>query len=142
MSLNVELLSQSFARIKPSTTEFASSFYANLFADYPQVQPLFVNTNMAEQEKKLLSAIELVIENLRQPDVLTNPLRGLGAGHVKYGVLPEHYPMVGETLLKTFSSYLKADWTLEVEQAWTSAYTAIASLMLEGAEYPQEILNL
>ncbi len=142
MSLNVAVLSQSFECIKPEAREFAACFYTNLFADYPQVQPLFVNTNMAEQEKKLWTAIVLVIENLRQPDLLTNPLRGLGAGHVKYGVLPEHYPIVGKTLLKTFSSYLKADWTLEVEQAWTDAYGAIASLMLEGAEYPQSILKL
>jgi hemoglobin-like flavoprotein len=142
MSLNATVLSQSFECIKPDAIEFAACFYTNLFVDYPQLQPLFANTNMTEQEKKLLSAIVLVIENLRQPDLLTNPLRGLGARHVKYGVLPEHYPMVGKTLLKTFSSYLKADWTLEVEQAWTDAYAAIASLMLEGAEYPQEILNL
>ena len=142
MSLNVPVLSQSFECVKPNAIEFSACFYTNLFADYPQLQSLFVNTNMAEQEQKLFSAIVLVIENLRQPDLLTNPLRGLGAQHVKYGVLVEHYPMVGKTLLKTFSSYLKADWTLEVEQAWTDAYGAIASLMLEGAEYPQEILNL
>ncbi len=142
MSLNVTVLSQSFDRIKPNAIEFAARFYTNLFADYPQLQPLFVNTNRAEQEKKLWSAIVLVIENLRQPDVLTNALRGLGAGHVKYGVLPEHYPMIGEVLLKTFSFYLEAGWTLEVEQAWTNAYGAIASLMLEGAEAPKEILNL
>lgn len=142
MSLNVPVLSQSFEYIKPDGIEFAACFYINLFADYPQLQSLFANTSMAEQQKKLLSAIVLVIENLRQPDLLTNPLRGLGAQHLKYGVLPEHYPMVGKTLLKTFSSYLKVDWTLEVEQAWIDAYAAIASLMLEGAEYSQEILNL
>ena len=75
-----------------------------------------------------------MIENLRQQDLLTNPLRGLGAQHVKYDVLPEHYPMVGKTLLKTFSYYLKADWTLEVEQAWTNIpYLAIA-LLYYGVE--------
>ena len=74
MSLNVPVLSQSFECIKPDGIEFAACFYTNLFADYPQLKSLFANTNMPEQENKLLSAIVLVIENLRQPDLLTNPL--------------------------------------------------------------------
>jgi nitric oxide dioxygenase len=61
---------------------------------------------------------------------------------VKYGTLPEHYPMVGRTLLKTFESFLKKDWTPEVKQAWVDAYEAITSLMLEGASYSEEILRL
>lgn len=142
MSLNVEVLERSFAHIKPQAAEFASSFYSNLLTDYPQVQPLFGNTDMAGQQKKLLSALVLVIENLRKPDVLTNVLQGLGGRHVQYGALPEHYPMVGRALLKTFESYLETDWTPEVKQAWTDAYGAITKLMLEGAEYPEEILQL
>ncbi|MGL5794458.1 MAG: globin domain-containing protein, partial [Waterburya sp.] len=49
-----------------------------------------------------------------------------------YGVLPEHYPMVGNSLLKSLESFLGENWTEEVKQAWTEAYTAIAQLMLEG----------
>jgi hemoglobin-like flavoprotein len=133
MSLNVEVLEHSFAQLKPDTTEFAASFYSNLFNDYPQAQPLFANTNMAEQQH-LVSALVLVIENLRKPDVLTNALKKLGANHVNYGTIREHYPMVGASLLKTLESYMGVNWTPELKQAWTDAYQAIASIMLEGAE--------
>jgi len=134
MSLNVEVLEHSFAQLKPDATEFAASFYNNLFNDYPQVQPLFANTNMAEQRQHLVSALVLVIENLRKPDVLTNALKKLGANHVNYGTIREHYPMVGASLLKTLESYMGVNWTPEVKQAWTDAYQAITSIMLEGAE--------
>ena len=133
MALNVTVLEHSFERVKPCATEFASSFYSNLFADYPQAQPLFANTNMTEQQQHLVSALVLVIDNLREPDVLTDTLKKLGARHLSYGTIQEHYPMVGGSLLKTFESYLGEDWTLEVKQAWTDAYEAIASIMLEGA---------
>jgi hemoglobin-like flavoprotein len=135
MSLNVEVLERSFAQIKPRSTEFAASFYNNLFIDYPQAQPLFANTNMAEQQQHLMSSLVLVIDSLRKPEVLTDALKKLGARHVNYGTIGEHYPIVGATLLKTFESYLGADWTPEVKQAWTDAYEAIASIMLEGAKH-------
>ncbi|NEP11107.1 MAG: flavohemoprotein [Symploca sp. SIO2C1] len=140
MSLKVELLEQSFEQVKPQADEFISSFYDNLFADYPEAQPLFANTHMTKQKKMLLSALVMVVENLREPDVLSESLKGLGARHIKYGTLPEHYPLVGNSLIKTFGQYLEANWTEEIQQAWVEAYGAITTLMLEGAEYtPEEV---
>ncbi len=134
MSLNVEALEQSFAQIKPHATEFAASFYSTLFTDYPQVQPLFTHTDMNEQRKHLISALVLVIDNLREPDVLNDALKSLGAKHVNYGTIQEHYPMVGAALLKTFKSYLGDDWTPELKQAWMDAYQVISDIMLKGAQ--------
>lgn len=142
MSLKVEVLERSFEKVRPKADDFASSFYETLFADYPQAKPLFANTNMAEQKKKLLSALVLVIENLRNPKVLADSLKGLGARHVKYGTLPEHYPLVGNALLKTFEQYLGSDWTPEVKRAWVNAYGAITELMLEGADYSAKDVKL
>ncbi|HBL10747.1 MAG TPA: globin, partial [Cyanobacteria bacterium UBA11162] len=85
MSLNVELLEQSFNKIKPHANEFVVSFYENLFAAYPEVKPLFVETDMTNQYKKLLSSLVLVVENLRQPEKLGAVLNALGARHVSYG---------------------------------------------------------
>ena len=142
MSLQVELLEASFEKVKPQADEFVSSFYDNLFTMYPDAKPLFTHSNMAEQKKKLLASLVLVVENLRNPDALGGSLRGLGARHVKYGALPEHYPLVGNSLLTTFEQYLKEDWTAEVKQAWVDAYGAITEIMLDGADYTQEEVAL
>lgn len=142
MSLEVQLLEESFEQIKPKADDFVNSFYDNLFGDYPAAQPLFSHTDMSAQKKKLLDSLVLVIQNLRKPDVLSAALKGLGARHVKYGALPEHYPLVGNSLLKTFGQYLGDDWTPEVKQAWVDAYGAITELMLEGADYTAEQVNL
>ena len=142
MSLQVELLEQSFDEIKPHANEFVGSFYENLFTANPEAQPLFDTTDMEAQKKKLLSSLVLVVENLRKPDVLDGALRGLGARHVKYGALPEHYPLVGSALLTTFEQYLKEDWTPQVKQAWIDAYVAISDIMLDGAEYSEAEIAL
>src|SRR5919202_6177921 len=128
MSLNVELLEQSFAQIKPRAEEFVASFYENLFAAHPEAKPLFAKTNMVEQRKHLLAALILVVQNLRKPEVLGEALKTLGAKHITYGTAPEHYPLVGEAFLTTLEQYLQQDWTLGVKQAWTDAFGAITAL--------------
>ena len=92
---------------------------------------------MASQKKMLLNSLVMVVENLHHPDVLDKALRGLGARHVKYGALPEHYPLVGGALLTTFEQYLQEKWTPDVKQAWVGAYGAISEIMLDGADYSQ-----
>lgn len=134
MSLQVEILEQSFEKVAPKANDFVASFYDNLFTDYPAAKPLFGKTDMAGQKMKLLDSLVFVVKNLRQPEALTDALKGLGARHVKYGALPEHYPLVGNSLLKTFEQYLGKDWTPETKQAWVDAYGVITKLMLEGAD--------
>lgn len=142
MSLNVELLEQSFELVKPRADEFVISFYSNLFTDYPASKPLFEHSDMAGQQQMLKGALVMVIENLRKPEVLSKSLKGLGARHVKYGALPEHYPLVGNSLLKTLGQYAGDAWTPDLKEAWTDAYGAISTLMLEGADYTQEEIAL
>ncbi|MGB3493466.1 MAG: globin family protein [Elainellaceae cyanobacterium] len=140
--LQIELLEESFEKIKPHASEFVPSFYENLFTDYPAAKPLFAHTNMNEQGNKLLASLVFVIDNLRKPGELTGALKGLGARHVKYGALPEHYPLVGNSLLKTFEQYLKSEWTPEIKQAWVGAYGLITEVMLDGADYSQGEVQL
>lgn len=142
MPLNVELLESSFLPIKAQESKFTDHFYTQLLTDYPEVKPLFAHTDMEKQGKQLFKSLVRVVENLRSPEELSNLLKGLGTRHVKYGVLPNHYPMVGGALLNTLATCLEDAWTPETEKAWTEAYTAITQLMLSGTEYPEETLNL
>lgn len=141
MSLNIKLLETSFLQIKAQETEFMTHFYTILFADYPEVKPLFANTHIKKQAKQLFKSLVLVVDNLCRPDVLANVLKGLGTRHIQYGVLPKHYPMVGNTLLKALSIYLGSAWTPTTERAWSEAYAVVTELMLSGVDYPAEILT-
>lgn len=140
--LNAQLLEASFNKVRPHAGDFSKRFYENLFADYPAAEPLFSHVSIEEQGKKLFSSLILVVTNLKYPDGLQKDLQGLGARHIDYGALPEHYPLVGQTLLKTLSQFLKEDWTPELQQAWTDAYDVIAKTMLEGADYASQDIQL
>lgn len=142
MSLNVELLEQSFELVKPEADGLVDSFYDFLFTDYPAAKPLFTHTDMAKQKQQLKGALVMVVSNLRNPDVLSKSLKGLGARHVKYGALPEHYPLVGNSLLKALDKHAGAAWTPDVKDAWVGAYGAITELMLDGADYNNQDIQL
>lgn len=134
MSLKIELLKSSFLQARSRETEFTTYFYTNLFADFPEVKPLFANTKMEVQAKKLFQSLAFVVDHLSKPDALSNTLKGLGTRHIQYGVLPRHYQMVGSTLLKALSLCLGEAWTPNTEQAWSEAYGAVTQLMLSGAD--------
>lgn len=130
----VELVESSFEKIKPRASEFSASFYQILFRSSPKLRSMFSNADMEKQQQKLVSALVLLVGNVRNPDLLVPILRDLGARHKGYGVIEKHYPAVGAALLQTFEQYLKADWTKDVQQAWADTFEAIAQIMLEGAE--------
>lgn len=138
MSLNVKALERSLEQIKPVDREFTASFYDKLFEDYPEVKPLFAHSDMFQQRKKLFDALVLVVENINNPNELSQEIKKMGKRHTKYGVLPHHYPWVGSTLLKTFEHYLGTDWTTETSQAWSEAYNLLSQLMSEKANNGSE----
>lgn len=142
MTLQIEVLETSFQLVQNAHKEFPTAFYSNLLGDYPELKPLFAHTRMDEQGDHLFMSLKFVVDNLRNPNLLETTLKGLGTRHVKYGVQPEHYPLVGNSLLKTLANFAGEAWTPEVQQAWVEAYTTIATVMLEGADYSHESLQL
>ena len=132
MGLQVELLEQSFAAVAPQGDRLVEVFYQHLFEDYPAVKPLFENVEMAEQQKKLLASLKLVVENLRRPEVLGPALEEMGTCHVGYGAQEAHYPAVRDTLVDVMGQMAGDAWSEQLTGDWTAALDLVASVMIEG----------
>ena len=134
MTLNLDALETSFDQIAPRGDELMDVFYARLFSVAPSVKPLFAETDLKRQKAMLLAALVLLRRSLRDLDSVTPALRELGARHVRYGALPEHYPVVGEVLIFSMAQVAGDAWTADYEAAWTEAFTLVAGAMLDGAQ--------
>jgi methyl-accepting chemotaxis protein len=134
MKTETELLEESFAALAPQGEALAARFYERLLEQYPELAPLFSGVSIAGQQKKLLASLVLLVQNLHKPDVLKDYLSGLGARHVHYGVVAEHYPMVAENLLAVMEEFAGSLWTPEVKQAWENTLNNVATIMLEAYE--------
>ena len=99
----------------------------------PQIRSLFPD-DMAEQRKKLMAALAVVVSGLGQLDTILRAASALAKRHVGYGAEPAHYSVVSEALLWTLERGLGASWTSDVAAAWTAAYATLSDVMISAAK--------
>jgi methyl-accepting chemotaxis protein len=133
MNLDLEALETSFDLVAPRGDELMDEFYTRLFEAAPAVVPLFAGTDLQRQKAMLLGTLVLLRKSLRDLGAIVPKLRELGARHVAYGARPEHYPVVGETLIAAMATVAGPAWRPEHERAWREAFGVVAGAMLEGA---------
>lgn len=137
MSLNGELLRSSLALVVEREPVITRRFYEILFERFPQVRPMFGRNASVAQQQMLQGAIVAVVDHLDDATWLSTTLGAMGRQHASdYGVTTEMYAWVGESLIATLAELAGADWTPEMEAAWSEAFGAIRDLMLAGVVQP------
>jgi hemoglobin-like flavoprotein len=131
--LDLDALETSFDLIAPQGDLLMDTFYRRLFEAAPSVKPLFP-TDMGTQKTMLLGALVLLRKSLRDLDAIVPKLRDLGARHVAYGAVSEHYPVVGSALIGATAEVAGSAWRSTYADAWEGAFGIVAGAMLEGAE--------
>jgi hemoglobin-like flavoprotein len=107
-------------------------FYSKLFLEAPQLQPMFRSPRL-EQAEKLVATLTVVVHKLDKLELISRDIENLARRHVKYGVQPEHYQVVGTTLLWTLAHALKSQWNPELEEAWAICYSTLADTMIRAS---------
>ena len=125
-------LQNSFRSMTDRGTELADRFYTRLFSEHPEVRALFP-ANMANQKRKLLETLTLIVENLRSPGVTRPRIDLLGVSHVSYGARPEHYAWVQQALVLAMAETAGQEWSSELHADWQSAINLVAAAMINAA---------
>jgi hemoglobin-like flavoprotein len=128
-----DTLRNTWQTVTPIADEAAKLFYDRLFEIDPATQPLFARTAMPEQRARLMAAIGLVIDRLDELELIVPAIEALGRRHAGYGVTDAHYFSVGAALLWTLEQGLGEAWTPEAADAWSEAYTLVATTMRRAA---------
>jgi len=103
--------------------------YEILFENYPETKALFGDAP-EEQHKILAGAIAAYAANIDNLDVLGKAVEGMAKRHVKTNVKPEHYPMVGVSLLQAIKDVLGDAATEDVIDAWKEAYFFLGDILI------------
>lgn len=131
------LVQESWEKVKPISETAAELFYGKLFELDPDLKPMFANSDMKEQGKKLMLMIGAAVKGLDTLGELVPTVQNLGKRHVGYGVKAEHYDTVGAALLDTLEKGLADDFTPDTKEAWTITYTTLATVMKEASYGPE-----
>jgi hemoglobin-like flavoprotein len=129
----IEMVQSTWQQVVPIADQAASLFYGRLFELDPNLKILFANTEMQEQQKKLMQMITVAVNGLDHLDQIVPAVQELGRRHVGYGVHDGHYPTVATALLWTLERGLGEAFTPEVQEAWTVTYTILADTMKGAA---------
>ena len=136
MTLTTEeltLIRETWTMLARDPDALTEGFYDELFRRAPEYRPLFAGTDLPEQRRKLAAALGLVVKHAHDLRPVVGPLTDLGRRHAEWGVEDAAYDVVGAALLHTIAARLGAAMIPGVIEAWTAAYTAVASTMLAGA---------
>lgn len=111
-------------------------FYQVLFTDFPQVKPFFnqAHQHSGEQQRALANGILMYAKNIERLEALGPLASAIVNKHVALQIQPEHYQMVGASLLKAIREVLGAETATDaVLEAWGAAYGQLAEILI-GAE--------
>ena len=91
------------------------------------------SNDIEAQGLKLMQMLRTVTTSLDAPESVVPMLAEMGQRHANYGVVGEHYDLLGSALLETFADVLGKDFTAGARDAWSEAYAWIAQIMKQGA---------
>jgi hemoglobin-like flavoprotein len=130
----IKYIRNSWRRIMPIKEKFAELFYQRLFELDPKVKTLF-RGRLDFQGEKIMTTLNVVVNSIDDIKAVEAMLQAMGNRHIIYGVQAAHYETVGAALFWVLEQSLGDYFNDEVEEAWVTAYSMIASTMKETA-YP------
>ncbi|XP_031736713.1 plastid division protein PDV2 [Cucumis sativus] len=135
------LVIKSWSVMKKNAPDLAFKFFLKIFEIAPSAQKMFPFLRDSkvplEQNPKLkphaLNVFTLTCESavqLRKGGIAAakeSTMKRLGATHLKYGVLDEHFEVTKFALLETIKEGIPEMWSVEMKGAWAEAYDQLVS---------------
>ena len=129
----IEIVKSTVPALKEHGVEITKTFYKNIFANNPEVKPLFNMDRQVsgEQPKALAMVVLAAAQNIDNLESLLPAVRKIGEKHCDAKIKEEHYPIVGANLLGAIKEVLGDVATDEVIDAWGKAYEVIAKIFID-----------
>ena len=129
----IDLVRSTWTYVAPIAEQAATLFYAKLFELDPAIKPMFAQSNLKVQKRKLMQTIGIAVKHLHRLEEIVPLVRDLGKRHAGYGVQDRHYDTVGEALLWALEQGLGQRFTSDARDAWARTYTVLADTMKDAA---------
>jgi hemoglobin-like flavoprotein len=122
----------SMKTLAPRGEQLADAFFARLFKAHPPLRAMFP-TDSTRRNQDLLAGLETLIRSANRLNVIENSLMDFGARNQHSGILPHHYGMARDAMLDAMHQTMGADWTSELEDAWSTMLNVCSSVVIRGA---------
>jgi nitric oxide dioxygenase len=101
----LELVRDSFRRIRGNLQPPSAMFYDALFQHAPGLRGLF-RDDLEGQGMRFMTTLAVIVDDLDRPEVLEPQLAAIGRSHAALGVRPAHFAPMEEALIDTLRAQL------------------------------------
>jgi hemoglobin-like flavoprotein len=136
----IDIVQQTFARVAMlGAGNVGKVVFLNIFEIAPEAKGLFpwgndpnhlVNGRLEAHAGNVVATVGTAVSLLRDLGTLVPVLQELGKKHVGYKVVPEHYDVVGQALIKSLRTALGSAFTQAVENSWLKVFTIVKTTMV------------
>lgn len=128
-----DIIKQTVPLLKEKGTEITSIFYPKMFKAHPELLNMFNQTNQKRgmQSSALAQAVMAAAVNIDNLSVIKPVIMPVAYKHCALQVYAEHYPIVGENLLKAIQDVTGLEEHDPVIQAWAKAYGVIGDVFIQ-----------
>jgi len=135
-----------WALVSPDLKGTGVKFLIHFFVGFPEYQKLFRGfadipvEKLAENKRfqahafTVLNSINGLVDNLDDPDVLSELLLKTGQNHARRTLKRGDFQNLTSSLLDFFAKALKEHWTPEAEAAWSKLLTIMVDKISEGID--------
>ncbi|KIL51152.1 NO-inducible flavohemoprotein [Jeotgalibacillus campisalis] len=129
---NITIIKSTVPVLETTGTAITKRFYDMLFEAHPELLNIFnqANQKKGRQQTALANTVYAAALHIEHLEKILPAVEKIAHKHRSLGVKPEHYPIVGEYLLKAIKEVLKEDATEEILSAWEEAYGVIANVFI------------
>src|SRR5690554_1065295 len=124
----IETVKSTVPVLEEHGTAITSQFYQLLFRNHPELKNIFNQSNQRQgrQPQALANAVYAAALHIENLEAILPVVKQIGHKHRSLNIRPEHYPIVGENLLKAMKLVLGDAATDDIIDAWAKAYGVIA----------------
>lgn len=112
-------------------------FYGVMLSEFPEVVPFFNKTHQrsGDQPRALAHAVLMYAKHIDRLEAIGGVAAQIINKHVALAVRADHYPIVGQCLLRSIREVLGAEVATDaVLEAWGAAYQQLADILIAAEE--------
>ncbi|PYF07228.1 nitric oxide dioxygenase [Ureibacillus chungkukjangi] len=132
----IDIIKSTVPVLEQHGVTITKTFYSNMLNKHPELLNYFNRANQARgrQQTALANTVLAAAKYIDNLQAIIPPVMQIAHKHRGLGILPEHYPIVGENLLAAIKEVLGDAATDDIINAWAEAYGVIADVFISIEE--------
>ena len=132
----IDIIKSTVPVLEQHGVTITKTFYQNMFKANPELLNYFnkANQQRGRQQTALANTVLAAAKYIDNLEPIVPVVMQIAHKHRALGILPEHYPIVGENLLKAIKEVLGDAATDDIIGAWANAYGVIADVFISVEE--------